>query len=115
MIILQVDEAYAFDYLSILEVKKNLYPSLEKLNSFLNCKNFLADQLNNFNEIYQSKEYQNLYDINKKTFGLVDLVRKNSLEVTAKQVDEANMERFYKKQTLQKVFFNRGLIEEKIV
>jgi hypothetical protein len=115
MIILQVDEAYAFDYLSILEVKKNLHPSLEKLNSFLNCKMFLTDQLNNFNEIYQSKEYQNLYDINKKTFDLVDLVRRNSLEVTAKQVDEANMERFYKKQILQKVFFNRGLIEEKIV
>ena len=115
MITLQVDEAYAFDYLSILEVKKNLYPSLEKLNSFLNCKNFLADQLNNFNEIYQSNVYQDLYHINKKTFNLVDLVRKNSSEVTAKQVDDANMERFYKKQALQKVFFNHPLVEEKII
>lgn len=115
MVTLKVDEAYAFDYLSILEVKKNLKPSIEKLNSFLDCKKFLSEQIPNFNEVYTSVEYNNLYTINKKTFYLVDLARKNSPEVSAKDVDDANMERFYRKQDLQKAFFTTELVEEKII
>jgi hypothetical protein len=114
MITLQVDEAYAFDYLSILEVKNNLYPSEAKTRNFLDCKDFLLKQLRNFEIVYASKEYKNLYDINKKTFELVGLVRKNSLDVTAKQVDDANMERFYRKKDLQEAFFTNTLVEEKI-
>jgi hypothetical protein len=114
MITLKVDEAYAFDYLSILEVKKNLFPSKSKIDSFEECKDFLKKQLLNFDNIYNSQEYKNLYSINKETFELVDLVRNNNQKVSAKQVDDANMERFYKKESLQKTFFSSNLVEEKI-
>lgn len=115
MILLQVDEAYAFDYLSILELKKDLYPSNKKNDAFELCRNFLSKQLKNFEQIYASNEYKNLYMINKKTFELVDLVRNNDSSITAKQVDDANMERFYKKEILQKRFFASQLTEEKII
>jgi GNAT superfamily N-acetyltransferase len=45
MINLQVDEGYAFDYLSILEVKRNLYPSESKLITYRECADFLRDQM----------------------------------------------------------------------
>lgn len=114
MINLLVDEAYAFDYLSILEVKKDLTNDNQKEEAFTLCKTFLSDQLENFDTVYSSKEYKNLYDINKKTFDLVDLARNNG-EVTAKQVDDANMERFYRKRDLQAKFFSTALVESKIV
>jgi hypothetical protein len=114
MINLLVDEAYAFDYLSILEVKKNLSLDPQKQKAFADCKNFLSLQLSNFYEIYSSDEYHDLYDINKKTFDLVDLARNNG-NVTAKQVDDANMERFYRKRDLQSKFFSSQLVESKIV
>lgn len=114
MINLLVDEAYAFDYLSILEVKKDLATDDQKERAFETCKTFLSSQLENFNSIYSSKEYKDLYDINKKTFDLVDLARNNG-NVTAKQVDDANMERFYRKRDLQSKFFSNPLVESKIV
>lgn len=115
MINLLVDEAYAFDYLSILEVKQHLFPSDLKLKSFTECLESVSLQIKNFSEIYSSIEYKNLYNINKETFNLVDLVRNGDPKVTAKQVDDANMERFYKKQELQAKFFSSKLVEEKII
>ena len=38
MINLQVDEAYAFDYLSIMEVKKNLAPSPLRAEGYEKCR-----------------------------------------------------------------------------
>lgn len=116
MINLNVDEGYAFDYLSILEVKKNLFPSESKIQTYRQCADFLRQQINDrlFDEIILSKEYHNLYKANKKTFDLVDLARNNG-QVTAKEVDDSNMERFFCKQKLQNKFFNGKLTEEKIV
>ena len=116
MINLIVDEGYAFDYLSILEVKKNLYPSESKIKSYRDCADFLRSQLPHslFEDIISSQEYNNLYKANETTFNLVDIARNNG-PVTAKQVDDANMERFYKKEKLQKTFFSTGLVEEKII
>lgn len=116
MINLNVDEGYAFDYLSILEVKKNLYPSKSKKETYQNCFNFLRQQLTPelFDNILLSKEYHSLYKANKKTFDLVDMARNNG-PVTAKEVDDSNMERFFCKQKLQNKFFDGKLTEEKIV
>ena len=116
MINLQVDEGYAFDYLSILEVKRNLCPSESKLLTYRECADFLRNQLGYklFDEILLSKEYAELYKANEKTFYLVDAAR-NNCNVTAKQVDDANMERFFCKQKLQNKFFEGILREEKIV
>jgi hypothetical protein len=114
MINLEVDEAYAFDYLSILQVKNNLFPSEQKRIAYENCSAFLNKQLQNFDVIIDSKEYQDLYKINKITFDLVDQVRDNE-PITAKSVDDANMERFYCKKRLQEKFFDTKLVETKIV
>jgi hypothetical protein len=114
MITLKVDEAYAFDYLSILQVKNDLFPSDEKTLAYEGCKNFLKSQLNSFELIFSSKEYLDLYNINKITFDLVDKVR-NNLDITAKSVDDANMERYYCKLALQKKHFATNLVEQKIV
>jgi hypothetical protein len=114
MINLKVDEAYAFDYLSILQVKNDLFPSEYKMMAYKKCSDFLKEQLQNFDLIINSEEYKNLYNINKITFDLVDKVRNNE-EITAKSVDDANMERYYCKLALQKKYFTSDLVEEKIV
>lgn len=114
MINLKVDEAYAFDYLSILQVKNDLFPSNEKALAYEECKNYLKSQLNDFESIFCSKEYLDLYIINKITFDLVDKVR-NNFDITAKSVDDANMERYYCKLALQKKHFTTNLVEQKIV
>lgn len=114
MIKLNVDEGYAFDYLSILQVKNNLYPSQDKKEAFDNCREFLFNQLENFNEIFSSEEYFNLLKINETTFHLVDKVRNNEL-IPAKDVDDANMERYYCKLALQKKYFSSALTEQKIL
>lgn len=110
-----VDEAYAFDYLSILEIKQTLYPSDTKTTAYLECKNYLQNQLNNFLEIYSSDEYKNLSLINKQTFILIDQLRSGE-KISAKSIDDANMERYHKKQNLQnKFFYQKPLTEEKII
>lgn len=114
MIKLNVDEGYAFDYLSILQVKNNLYPSQEKQKAFEDCRQFLSNQLMNFEEIFSSKEYEDLVKINELTFHLVDKVRNNE-PIPAKDVDDANMERFYCKKNLQEKFFDTELVETKIL
>lgn len=113
MINLLVDEAYAFDYLAILEVKKNLYPSNQKEETYNECKIFLSNQVINFNEVYTSSEYKEVYKINLFTFNLIDKLRAGE-NITALEIDNANMERFYKKKALQEKFFTNLLKEEKI-
>ena len=114
MINLEVDEAYAFDYLSILQIKNDLFPSECKMAAYEKCSTLLKKQLENFNLIINSEEYINLYKINKITFDLVDQVRNNA-QITAKSVDDANMERYYCKLALQKKYFSNQLVEQKIV
>lgn len=114
MINLLVDEAYAFDYLAILEVKNTSYPSAQKHETFLECKEYLKNQINNFDDIYYSKEYRDLVEINKLTFDLIDDLREG-LDITAKSIDDANMDRYYRKKALQENFFSNKLKEEKIV
>ena len=113
MITLKVDEAYAFDYLAILEIKNKLYPSPQQNAVWLMCKEHLIQKLNNFIDIYNSLEYQELLNSNQITFELIDRLR-NGENITAKEIDDANMNRFYKKQNLQNKFFNNSLTEEKI-
>jgi len=45
--IIQVDEGYAFDYLSILYIKKDKMPSAENLTLYNSCLNDLRRQVDN--------------------------------------------------------------------
>lgn len=115
MINLLVDEAYAFDYLAILMIKSELYSSKEKYNTYIECLNYLKTQIEKFDEILLSVEFKELYDINKHTFILIDKLRDGQY-ISAKEIDDANMERFNKKVQLHNKFFtDKKLREEKIV
>lgn len=111
MINLLVDEAYAFDYLSILNVKKNINP--ESQLNWENCFSHMEKQLGaeKMSQIIHSKEYQNMIEANQITFDAVEKARYGS--ITAKEVDDANMLRYKKKCELQKKFFNSNMKEIK--
>ena len=112
MINLLVDEAYAFDYLSILEIKNNKNEQAQKL--WLNCYNYIKIQVGEdlFIQIINSKEYQNMLEINKMTFEAVEKARYGT-GITAKEVDDANMQRHHAKINLQNKFFIKKITEYK--
>ncbi len=111
MINLHVDEGYAFDFLSILYIKKN--KSNQSMKNWRDCSDYLKSQLPNdvFNSIIDSQEYMDMVKINQKTFDAVEKARYG--EISAKEVDNANMERYHAKIKLQNKFFNNKVIEEK--
>ena len=63
MININVDEGYAFDFLSILQVKHETIDSKELEERFTECKNYISKQIGStlFSEIINSKEYKNCY------------------------------------------------------
>ena len=112
MINILVDEAYAFDYLSILEVKKQ--KSSASNNAWVKCHAHLQKQFHSekWMSMLCSKEYKNMIKANELTFNAVDKAKNN--EVTAQYVDHCNYQRHVAKQNFQKKFFNSELSELKI-
>ena len=112
MINLLVDEAYAFDYLSILEVKKQ--KSSISNDAWAKCYAYLQNQFDNEKWLHMihSKEYENMIKANELTFDAVDKAKNN--EVTAQHVDYCNYQRHIAKQDFQKKFFTSDLSELKI-
>lgn len=109
MVKINVDEAYALDYLSILFLKKNR--SDECFEAWENCYDDLSLQIPNFQEIITSQEYINLLEANQITFTAVEHARYG--EISAKDVDNANMLRHKRKKELQKKYFNNDITEYK--
>ena len=116
MIKISVDEAYVFDMLSILEVKKkNL--SGEKLNIAVKAAIHLVDEIvsqigiEKYDQIIESLEYKELVQANQNIFDLVD--ESQNIEGMAKVTDDANFARHLKKINLQKAHFNNDLTEVK--
>ncbi len=114
MIKILTSEAYAFDYLSILEVKRNKNKTELNINNYQNCYDFIKKQLdtNMFNDIMISKEYNDLYSANLNTFNAVDLVKNDS--ILGSTVDSYNYARYLAKVALQERFFPEPLSEVKI-
>lgn len=112
MITLSVDEAYAFDYLSILEIKKN--KKSDSYDSWIQCHQYLQNQFDKetWISIIYSKEYKEMLKANELTFDAVDKAKNN--QVTAQYVDFCNYQRHVAKQNFQKKFFNSNLSESKI-
>lgn len=112
MIKITVDEAYAFDYYSILHLKyDNGYLPPEILQI---AKNDLTDSLGEdlVTKILDSNEYNDVYEANKLTFDAVDKAKDDS--VPASYVDKCNYKRMLAKKGLQSKFFNTNLSEIKI-
>lgn len=114
MIKLLVDEAYAFDYLSILEVKSTKKDDQKLKNTLDSCKENIAAQISKdlFDSIFQSIEYEKLFEVNNKLFEAVDLAKENL--VTAKYVDDLVYERYLAKTQLQNKFFKEAVTEVKM-
>lgn len=112
MISIEVDEAYAFDYLSILEVKKQ--KSSSAIEAWSKCYVHLQTQFDSerWFLMINSKEYKNMIKTNQLTFDAVDKAKNN--EVTAQHVDYCNYQRHIAKQNFQKKFFTSDLSELKI-
>ncbi len=106
-----VDWAYAFDYLSILEVKSEKLEGQSLPVSY--CANHLIEQLNakRFETIHASPEYQALFAANLAVYEGVEKARYASIE--AKEVDDLNMARQKAKAALQKAFWGDTLTEVK--
>lgn len=116
MINIEVDEAYAFDFLSILYIKsgKNNF-SGQPFDNWKRCYDYLKNQINNnqlWNKIMSSQEYKNIEALNLKTFDAVEKAKSN--EVTAQYVDKCNYERYVAKREFQNKFFPNQITENKI-
>ena len=109
MVKINVDEAYALDYLSILFLKRNR--SDECFETWSNCYDDLSLQIQNFEQIINSQEYINLLEANQITFTAVEQARYG--EISAKDVDNANMLRHKRKKELQQKYFNNNITEYK--
>lgn len=113
MIEILVDEAYAFDYLAILNVKSLKFPTEKNIRNLQDCFNHISNQVghDDMNRMINSDEYRNLITINTKTFDLIDWLRDGE-QISAKTIDDANMERYYKKKAFQERFFPNSLLTE---
>tara|TARA_B110000444_G_scaffold195694_1_gene186238 strand:- start:457 stop:801 length:345 start_codon:yes stop_codon:yes gene_type:complete len=113
MIKISVDEGYAFDYLSILEIKSRKIKQNKTLSSFKECKKLINSQLSGelFSKIYNSNEYSACLKANQETFNAVERARYG--KISSKEVDDLNMKRYAAKSNLQKKFFNNKLSESK--
>lgn len=113
MIDLYVDEAYAFDYISILDVKKT-NSSKDMINFKIVCqkvKSQVGDIM--FDAVMKSDIYAKLVQINLNIYNMIDLIRQEIAELDAKLVDDANIERYKLKKKLQDEFFMSDLTEIK--
>jgi hypothetical protein len=112
MINISVDEAYAYDFLAILEVKlkKNLKFS-EK--AFRECYVYIESQIGEslHKNIIDSEEYKNLFKANLETFEGVEKARYSL--ISAKELDNCNMQRYNFKKQLQNKFFSSEVLEQK--
>jgi len=118
MIKVSLDEAYIFDLLSILDLKKDKSKNIESYNTHIeNYHNLYLEILNQIGiekltEILNSEEYKELKETNIKVFDLVDIGLKD--DGLAGKTAKENYQRFILKNKLQKKFFKNNLKETKI-
>ena len=118
MIKISVDESFAFDMLSILEVKNARIKDGQKNLSVRNSLTKLGQEIicsvgyTKFLQIRDSDEYRALLNANYETFDLVEAAR-NGPEGLAKDADAANLKRFEAKKEIQEKFFGGANTEIK--
>jgi hypothetical protein len=119
MVTISVDEGYAFDILTIFQVKIANCIDPSKIAASQLGFNRLFDELyhqlgyEKVTEIITSQEYRDLYDENCKTFLLVDKIRSSEEVSIGKDIDNTNLTRFDCKRRLQSKFFNSLMVETK--
>ena len=112
MVNLLVDEAFAFDYISILKLKadKGFINEEDIEKNFDHLRDQIGEEL--FNSILESEQFKDLYKANCVTFDAVDAAKEDKM--LASEVDKTNYFRMIAKTNLQKHFFATELQEVKI-
>jgi len=121
MIKIEMDEAEAYDRLSILWIKANKNPDLfgnyNELNQVMAC--LLSSPVHN--EILESREFEEMKHINLQLFQRIDEIKQRRFNIfkrifDAEFIDNMNYKRYLAKKKLQYRFFwkQRLLKEEKI-
>lgn len=119
MVTISVDEGYAFDILSIFQVKMHNCTDPVKNETSKRGFSILYEELKvqlgqeKLSEIINSKEYDELYTENYTTFVLVDAIRASNENSIGKNIDLNNLRRFECKRKLQSKFFNTNMVETK--
>lgn len=113
MIKVNLSEGIAYDILSILEVKFDKFPknednAMEYLRFDIEIRNQIGEKLHG--NVIDSIEYDNLYNINKRLFELVDEVKSDNC--LGGIVDQYVFKRFQAKQALQSKFFPQNKLGE---
>lgn len=112
MLKIEVDEAYAFDMLAILELKlPRSGADAANYVAFLAC---IESQVGveKTREILHSQEYAKLLGANGTVFNMIERIGAGQ-QLDALEVHRANMERFHGKKALQEAFFGGSLAERK--
>ncbi len=109
---LSVSWGYAWDYLSILEVKNNKTQITQAINNYIACYSEIEAQIGTKRmvEAKASEEYAYLYTVNRELFELVDAVKKNPC--LGKELDDKVYERYKAKMALQNKFFPDSKLSE---
>lgn len=113
MIKLEMDEAYVFDFLSVLDIKQQ--NSKKDENNFNVISHQIKDQIGDdlYNRIIKSEIYLNLIKTNKIIYDLIDLMRQTKQYLDARVIDGVNTQRYLMKRRLQSEFFDTELTENK--
>ena len=112
---IRVSGGEGIDYLSILNVKMNVLNGPSKKN-YEDQYRFLAEQLGKvkLDLILGSEEYKELYEANNHLWIVIDDIRQDKIEMTAKNLDSQNTRRWVAKKKLQEKFFNEPFREVKV-
>ena len=114
MINLSVCHSFAFDYLSILQIKyDNDRKNKRNRKEYKERLKEIKDQIKDFKEIYDSIEFQELHAANLAIFDAIEEIRNTKSKMTAKELDDTNSKRHVAKQKLQKRFFKNEFNEYK--
>lgn len=103
MLTISVDPGYAFDYLSILEVKGDT-------SGWNRTAEELERQVKDFDLLINSSEYHAVRRANSDVFNLVSMASTDRCK--ASDVDRANQARFFAKKRFQDKFFPGSTMTE---
>ncbi len=114
MIQLSVDEALAYDMLSILSIKSQTKPEVRPDWDRMVVE-IIQQVGQERHDLIMAQAYPVLWATNSAIFNRIDDLKKSDEPIEAREIDALNYRRFEIKQQLQKQFFpDKPLTEQKL-
>lgn len=116
MINILVDEACAYDMLSILTIKyREKKLDSQACDNFCLLNNAIWNQIPYHDKVRSSVQYKELFSVNEQLFALIDeyKIRGETLGDAGK-IDNLNYRRYLAKNALQSAFFSSPISEQKL-